>query len=89
MGLEEQIAENATRNTALGSELGLDIMMVFTGVFDEWEMAIILEQYGLLDREAVDDILDGPNLSEHGERILRPIVQKAFFAYHRSSGWVT
>jgi hypothetical protein len=37
------------RNTPLGRELHLDLLMVFMGLWDQWEIPMILEDHGLID----------------------------------------
>ena len=51
MGLVEQVcAEPQTwRNSPLGKELDVDLFQVFMGLWDEWEVPMILEDYHLLD----------------------------------------
>lgn len=86
LGLQETVSDKIKRPTHLGKELNLDLIMVFVGVFDELDVPMILEEYGLLDEIEMDEIYEGPDLSEHGERILRPIVQKAFLDHYNPSG---
>jgi hypothetical protein len=85
-GLQEPVSENATQATPLGKELGWDLIQVFAGIFFEPEIPIILEKYGLIDEIEVDQLYEGEDLVEHGERILRPIVQKAFLQHYNPSG---
>src|SRR6476620_5250396 len=51
MGLEERVpAEKETwRSTSLGRELHSDLLMVFLGLWDEWEIPMILEEHGIVD----------------------------------------
>ena len=49
---------------------------------------MILERHGLIDECEVNKIYEGPDLRQHGELILRPIVQKAFFQYYNPTGWL-
>ncbi len=51
MGLDEEVPvqPGTTRSTNFGMEQRLNLMMVFLGFFDEWDMLIILENYGLID----------------------------------------
>ena len=59
LGLQERVPGDifTTRSTSLGNELQLDLVMVFIGLWDEWEVAGILEKYGLIDEA---DLLAGP-----------------------------
>jgi hypothetical protein len=52
------------RNTPLGRELHLDLLMVFMGLWDQWEIPMILEDHGLIDdleadnqREAMREVI--------------------------------
>jgi hypothetical protein len=60
-------------------------MDVFLGIHDEYEVLYILETRGLIDGGAVR--LQNRIKAENAERILRPIVQKAFARYFNPSGW--
>jgi hypothetical protein len=85
-GLQESDSENTTWATPLGKELEWDLIMVFAGVFNEFEVPMILEEHGLIEGIEVDEIYEGPDLAEHGERILRPIVQRAFLQHYNPKG---
>jgi hypothetical protein len=41
---------------ALGKELDVELFEVFMGLFDEWEVPMILEHYRLIDESEVDVI---------------------------------
>jgi hypothetical protein len=60
MGLEERVpgTTDMWRNTPLGSELHLDLLMVFMGLWDEWEIPMILEDHGLIDDLEAEHMLD-------------------------------
>jgi hypothetical protein len=47
MGLVEEVPGKADtwRNTPLGNELHLELLEVFMGFWDEWEVPHILEEY--------------------------------------------
>ena len=49
MGLVEQVCvePQTWRHTFLGKELNVDLFQVFIGLWDEWEVPLILEEYGL------------------------------------------
>jgi len=51
MGLEERVpGERDTRRiTPLGKELHSDLVMVFLGLWDEYEIPMILEDHGFID----------------------------------------
>jgi hypothetical protein len=50
MGLCEQVSANTSKNTTLGNEVDVDLHMVFMGLWAPWDMVIILEERGLLER---------------------------------------
>jgi hypothetical protein len=59
MGLEEPVpgTSNTTRFTPLGTELRVDLLMVFMGLWDEREIPMILEDHGFIDDlEAINRI---------------------------------
>jgi hypothetical protein len=86
MGLQEQLSENTSRDTALGKEFNLSLHMVFMGLWEPWEMVHILEQHGLFDEEEVDPLF---NLLERGEEHYEPVlkarVRQAYRNYHRAT----
>ena len=88
LGLEERVSPDSdtTTCTPLGKELELDLIMVFIGLWDTPEMPLILEQYGLIDRIDEFRIYDRLEFGDDPERVLRPIVQKAFLEYYNPSG---
>lgn len=87
LGLQEHVAGSAdtTRATALGNELHLDLVLVFLGVWDEWEMPGILLQYGLIDELEEEQIYNALAKDTDAERILKPIVQSAFRDHYNCS----
>ena len=88
MGLQERVPGDmlTTRSTALGRQLQLDLVMVFLGLWDEWEVPSILERYGLIDK--VDELhtYDRLETSTNPESVLRPLVRKAFLDHYNPSG---
>jgi hypothetical protein len=87
MKLEEQIpGENSTyRSTALGLELNIDLLMVFMGLWCEWEIPYLLEKNGLLDESQCGAILDRLGRGRDPERLLRRHVQQAYIDYYKLS----
>ena len=88
MGLQEIVPDKfeSRRSTPLGGELNLDLIMVFLGLWAETEIPWILEENGLMDDCECDRVFD---LMENGadpEFVLRPYVEKAYFAYYNPSG---
>lgn len=88
LGLQESAPGDmsATQSTALGNELELHLVMVFIGLWDEWEMPDVLEQYGLIDEFDVLRIYDLLETCSDPEQVLRPIVRKAFRDHYNPSG---
>lgn len=80
LGLQERVSgdEDTSTKRPLGNELPLDLIMVFLGLWDEWEMPNILERHGLIDEIDESRIYDLLASSRDPERVLRPIVRKAF-----------
>ena len=77
MGLVEQVRDEPPtwRNTPLGNELDIDLFQVFMGLWCEWEVPMILEEYGLLNESEFDAIIE--NTSEDAERLLSGYVKRA------------
>jgi hypothetical protein len=86
MGLVEQVrAEPPTwQITDLGKELDVDLFQVFIGLFAEWEIPSILEEYGLLHELEAEAILE--RMSEaNAERLLSGYVKRAYLDYRKAS----
>jgi hypothetical protein len=51
MGLEERVSgdRETWRSTPLGRELHSHLLMLFLGLWDEWEVPMILQDYGVID----------------------------------------
>ena len=88
LGLQERVPGDtlATISTGLGNELEVDLVMVFVGLWDEWEIPSILERHGLIDEIEEFHIYDRLETSGDPERALRPLVQKAFLDHYNPSG---
>jgi hypothetical protein len=86
MGLVEQVCvePQTWRSTPLGEELDVDLFQVFMGVFHEWEVPIILEQYGLLDESEADAVLERMT-DANAERVLSGYVKRAYFDYRKAA----
>jgi hypothetical protein len=88
MGLQEAVPgqANTTRNTTLGSEFKLDLLMAFMGMFDPYDVPYILAEHGLIDKSEshyLEELLyDG----DDPEDILRDCVQQAYYSYYNPSG---
>jgi hypothetical protein len=86
MGLVEQVrAEPPTwQITDLGKELNVNLFQVFIGLFAEWEIPSILEEYGLLHELEAEAILE--RMSEaNAERLLSGYVKRAYLDYRKAS----
>ena len=88
LGLQERVPGESltTRSTALGNELQLDLVMVFIGLWVEWEMPAILEEYGLIDEIDESRLYDLLETCSDPEYVLRPIVRKAYRDHYNPSG---
>jgi hypothetical protein len=86
MGLVEQVRDEPQtwRDTSLGKELDVELFQVFMGIFWEWEVPMILENYGLLDESESDAIIEC--MSEtNAERVLSGYVKRAYLDYRKAS----
>lgn len=69
------------RTTELGKECSFELMMVFLGMWNVWEIPIVLEDCELLDEVDTDMLVDRLVDVDDPEPILRPLVQRAYFRY--------
>jgi len=83
MGLEEQVpGERETwRNTALGTELHVDLLCVFLGIFEPFNAAEILADHGFIDNHEVDRLWDLMHAGNDPEEVLKPVVRAAYRRY--------
>jgi hypothetical protein len=77
MGLWEQ-DRDAWRITPLGKELNVELFGVFMGVWHEWDVPLILEEYGLLSGSEFDAICES---EADAESLLSGYVKRAYFDY--------
>ena len=84
MGLDEQVPgqPGATRSTNFGMEQHLDLMIVFMGLFDEWDLLLILEDYGLIDELERNELFERMADGADPEYVMRGIVRRAYFEYY-------
>ena len=86
LGLQERCGNGeAIRPTRLGNELQVDLVMAFIGVTYEFDVIVDLENHGLIDEYDADllfEIID----ANDPERVLRPVVQKAYLEHFNPSG---
>ena len=87
MGLEEIVpGETETyRNTDLGREHQMDLIMAFTGYWCEWEIPWILENYGLIDEIEYELISDRLEAGHDPERVMLPFVRRAYLDFYNPS----
>jgi hypothetical protein len=88
LGLDEKVpgASETWQPTALGNELNLHLIMVFLGLWEEWEMLLILEKNGLIDEVEQERIFDLIETCAEPERLVRPFVRRAYLQYYSPSG---
>jgi hypothetical protein len=70
------------RISRLGKEVDLELFAVFIGLMDQWEVPMILEQYGLMDEAEIDAICEMSNAD--AESVLSGYVKRACFDYHKA-----
>ena len=82
MGLVEQVRNEslAWQITPLGKELNVELFEVFMGIIYEWDVPIILEEYGLLDESEFDSILESTSDAD-AKSLLDGYVKRAYFDY--------
>jgi hypothetical protein len=93
MGLVEQVPDEPPtwRNTPLGNELDIDLFQVFMGLWDEWEVPMILKEYGFLDESEVDAIFECASEANeypseaNAERLLSGHVKRAYLDYRKAA----
>jgi len=81
MGLWKQVHDDpiiAWRITPLGRELDVDLFQVFMGIWSEWEVPLILEEYGLLSEAEFYTICAS---DADAESLLSGYVKRAYFDY--------
>ena len=91
LGLQERVRgdEHTFRNTPLGNELQINLILVFLGLWVEWEVPGILEDYGLIDEIDTYRLFDLLEISSDPEYVLRPVVRKAFKDHYNPTGLLT
>lgn len=81
LALEECGSDGTWRNTALGNELNLNLLMVFSGIWDPYDAVMILEDFALIDRLEAWELYDALAARRDPERLLRKRVQAAYLRY--------
>jgi hypothetical protein len=81
LGLDEAMdgQPGASRSTALGKELKLDLVMAFVGAWDMWEIPGVLEEHGYIDEADTEDLCSGQPVEI--ERRLRWLVLRTYFEF--------
>jgi hypothetical protein len=87
MGLVEVVSvEPSTwRHTPLGKELDVELFQVFMGHWNEWEVPMILEEYGFLSESEFDAICES---EADAESLLSGYVKRAYFEYRNASKYL-
>lgn len=87
LGLQTETADGTSTPTALGKAVHVNLFMAFIGLLYEWDIPMLLEDFGLLDEDEVDAFYEGLEDDDDvdPEHVLRPLVQKAFFKYFNPS----
>jgi hypothetical protein len=80
-GLERSLDHQSTQSTSLGRALEINLLLVFMGCWDEWEVPWVLEQNQLIDEDELSALWSRMGRSKDLEKILRPVVQKAYKKY--------
>ena len=89
MGLLEQVRYEPTRwrTTPLGKELDVDLFEVFMGLWYEWDVVMILEDYHLIDEAEADALY--ARMARMGEAdtesFLIGYVKRAYLDYRKAS----
>jgi hypothetical protein len=84
MGLVEEVPGQADtwRNTPLGNELHIDLLEVFMGLWDEWDIPEILQTYGLIDEWEAHRLWRALTVGAGWERTFKNYVRRAYLAFY-------
>jgi len=87
MGLEEQVPgeKDTWQSTSLGKQIHLDVIMVFLGLWESWDMIYQLEEYGLIAESDAAQLYDQLAAGVDPESVLRGPVQRAYLDYYSLS----
>ena len=87
MGLEERVpgTNDTWQKTPLGSELHLDLLIVFMGLWNEWEIPMILEDHGLIDDLEAQHMQDLLQAGRDPEIALKEYVREAYLKYYKTT----
>jgi hypothetical protein len=89
MGLVEVVCDEPEtwRATPLGKELDIDLLQVFMGHWDEYEVPMILEDHHLLDEGEADALYARMDKAD-AESVLIGCVKRAYFDYHKAAKYL-
>lgn len=81
LGLDEDVPSSprSTRSTPLGKELNVQLVEVFVGAWELFEIPEILESNGYMDKEEVDALWTMPD--KQFERAIHRYVLRAYFKF--------
>ena len=84
MGLVEQVPGNSNswRNTPLGNALHIDLLEVFMGFWDTWEVPQVLKRYGLIEEREVHRLHRVRSEGAGWERTLKDHVRRAYLEFY-------
>jgi hypothetical protein len=72
------------RITPLGTELIVQLFEVFLGIFDEFDVASVLEDHSLVSKSEADTIYERVN-EDNAESVLSGYVKRAYFEYRNAT----
>ena len=86
MGLVECVGVEpyTYRSSTLGKELDVDLFRVFMGLWDAWEVPIILGVYRLIDASDAD-VIYARMSNDNAESVLTGYVKRAYFDYRKAT----
>jgi hypothetical protein len=88
MGLAERVSSDTWRNTPLGTELDIDLFIVFMGHFDIWDALFVLEDYRLIDEWDFDCLYARMCRKANPETVLVGYVRRAYLDYRRPTDFL-
>ena len=72
--------------TALGLELNVELMSIFAGAVELWDIPLVLDLMGYLDDDEADAIYTVK--SKHPERVIRQHVRPVYFKFCNRSRYL-
>jgi hypothetical protein len=84
MGLLEYVPgmDQTCRNTPLGTELQVNLLEAFMGLWDEFELPEVLEMRGLLKKQEVEYLQKVLSKGAGWEQTFKDYVRRAYSAYY-------